>query len=61
MFFLCLIRCLVFLIIIFVICMWCDVGLLKVEVIILFFIRCCILVIFFGCLLISSIISIYLG
>lgn len=56
-FFLCLIRCFVFLIIILVIWMWWFVGLLNVEVIILFLIRCCILVIFLGCLLIRSIIS----
>lgn len=53
---LCLIRCLVFLMIILDIVMWCDVGLLKVEDIILFFMLCCMLVIFFGCLLISRII-----
>lgn len=61
MFFLCFIRCFVFLIIILVICMCWFVGLLKVEVIILFWIRWCIFVIFLGCLLISNIINLYLG
>lgn len=56
-----LMRCLVFLIIILVICMWCVVGLLNVDVIILLVIECCILVIFFGCLLISSMNRIMFG
>lgn len=60
-FFLCLIRCLVCLMIIFVICMWCVVGLLKVELMILLCMVCCILVIFFGCLLISSMIRCMFG
>jgi len=56
-----LIRCLVCSIVSLVMVVWFFVGWLKVEVMILFFIVCCMFVIFFGCLLMSMIMRWVLG
>lgn len=61
MFLFCFISCLVCLIVSLVIDVWFDGGWLKVEVMILFLIECCILVIFLGCLLMSMIMRWYFG